>query len=240
MFVQFISDRFSVRNARFPVGNESWHRDASIPYELFGSKIIAVYGGFVNLDQGNNSQYFSCVPGTHTEAPITTSGFDKIPNDDVVIYNGKKKVIQIKPGQGIFFNEKTVHEIHKRPLTVDPSYRIYTKFVISTEPINVFGDTLWQSIQDQGPMPLHISDNKGKIKITYPPMYSSNHPSVFPRMMDEFSAGIRPQFRKPSDREIQWVYRFMPSLRSASTPTENMMFPEYTEDEMNMFLPIKL
>ena len=62
-YIQLLFDRLSWRSPGTSVGGESFHRDVSPVCEA--DEISMVTGGWLNLD--STSQYFSCIPGTHTK-----------------------------------------------------------------------------------------------------------------------------------------------------------------------------
>jgi hypothetical protein len=229
-YLQCIADRFSVRLKDKPVTPESWHRDMSIPYDQLPQGIV-LYGGWINLDT-DNSQFFSCVPGSHLQSE-DGSGFARLSASEAAHYKARKELIEIPPGHCILFNERIVHEVVKTKQTIDESYRLYNKYLISDSPLQIFGQAVFEALENQGILPLHI-DSTGKF--TYPPMFSKRHATCFQPLLDEFTKKFDPRFVADvlrSKKPAKCVYQFMPSLRSVGIDT----FPPYTAEEIDMFRP---
>lgn len=159
-------DRLCIRRKGTAPGKESWHRDQS---KLRDDK-ETVFGGWLNLD--NQSQYFSCVPGTHTERS-SQSGFLKLDGD----YDSKKVLVEIPPGHVVIFYQHIVHEVLSKKSKID-SLRLFIGWCITpltTSPI----ENLENLIKTQSVIPL----SSGQI----PPMYSPNHASFFAKDLEEWS-----------------------------------------------------
>jgi hypothetical protein len=229
-YLQCIADRFSVRLKDKPVTPEAWHRDMSIPYDQLPAGTV-LYGGWVNLDP-DTSQFFSCVPGSHLKCE-EGSGFARLSAQEVAHYKSQKELIEIPPGHCILFNERIVHEVVKTKQIIDESYRLYNKYFISDSPQNVFGKAVFDALESQGVLPLHI-DADGKL--TYPPMFSKRHATCFQPALDAFTRGIDPRFIADitrSKKPAKCVFQIMPPLQSVGIQT----FLPYSDDEIDMFRP---
>jgi hypothetical protein len=224
-YLEMIPDRFSIRDQNQPVTSESWHRDSSA---IIGEE-DHIFGGYLNLDE-RQTQYFSCIPGTHNDCAELCEGFAKLSKEDAKEYNLRREIISVPPRSIILFNEKTIHEIARRKIKESKSYRQYFKWRISKEPVSTLGrEMVEQSIRTQGCFPLHAIG-----KTPNPPMYGKMHLIHWGDKISKFSENVREEFLdKPNKNGNVYVKRFMPSLVEAGIG----MFPEYTEEERNMLFP---
>ena len=223
-YIELIPDRFSIRNQNQPITAESWHQDCSA--EIGPNDVI--YGGYVNLDE-RQTQYFSCIPGSHVEPPVG-EGFSKISKENVKMYNARREVIAVPPRCAMVFNEKTVHEIAKRKIKEDKSYRQYFKWRISEEPVSTLGNAqIMTAVLNQAPFPMHAIGNSPN-----PPMYGKMHLIHWGDRIEKFSENIHDAFLcQPNKKGQIFVQRFMKSLcESGCEP-----FPAYTEEETGMLFP---
>ena len=223
-YVELIPDRFSIRSQDQPITAESWHQDSSA--EIGPNDVI--YGGYVNLDE-RQTQYFSCIPGSHTEPPVG-EGFAKMSKENTKAYNARREIIAVPPRCAMIFNEKTVHEIARRKIKESKSYRQYFKWRISEEPVSTLGEEkIMEAVLDQAPFPLHAIG-----KTPNPPMYGQMHLIHWADRIAEFSENIHEAFlSKPNKKGQVFVDRFMKSLcESGCEP-----FPAYTEEEIGMLFP---
>jgi hypothetical protein len=223
-YLELIPDRFSIRHQDQPVSAESWHRDASATIEACEH----IFGGYVNLDL-TQTQYFSCVPGTHLD-DHTSAGFAKISKEDGKLYNARRTQFAVPPRHIILFNENTVHEIARKKIKEAKSYRQYFKWRISNTCVSTLGEaTLNRAIDDQGTFPLHAIG-----KTPNPPMYGQMHVIHWGDRVATFSENIKEEFLAPPNKKGQvFVKRFMPSLREAGLE----LFPAYTQEERDMLFP---
>lgn len=225
-YIEMIPDRFSIRDKSLPVTSESWHRDCSA---IIGEN-DDIYGGYLNLDE-RQTQYFSCIPGSHAEIGTDDcEGFAKLPKDKAKEYDSRRELIRVPPRCAILFNEKTIHEIAKREIEEQKSYRQYFKWRISARPVSTFGwKTITKAVNTQGCFPLHTIGNS-----PYPPMYGKVHVMYWGEKIEEFSKNLREDFLDtPNKRGRIYVKRVLPSLQEAGIE----LFPEYTDEECNMFFP---
>jgi hypothetical protein len=225
-YIEMIPDRFSIRNKSLPVTSESWHRDCSA---LIGES-DDIYGGYLNLDE-RQTQYFSCIPGTHMDTETEDcEGFAKLPSEKAKEYDSRREIIRVPPGCAILFNEKIIHEIAKREIEEQKSYRQYFKWRISSRPVSTFGwKAVLKTVNTQASFPLH---NVGDTP--FPPMYGKVHIMYWGEKIEEFSKNLKEEFLdRPNKRGRVYVKRVMPSLQEAGIE----LFPEYTDEECNMLFP---
>lgn len=223
-FLELIPDRFSIRRQEQPISTESWHQDMTA--EIGPNDTI--YGGYVNMDK-RQTQYFSCIPGSHTE-PTDGEGFAKMSKEKTKALNARRVIIAVPPKCAMIFNEKTVHEIARRKIKETKSYRQYFKWRISEHPVSTLGeDAIMHAIDLQAPFPLHAIG-----ATPYPPMYGKMHIIHWGDRIAEFSENIHDTFLLPPNKKGQvFVERFMGSLfESGCEP-----FPAYTEEEVGMLFP---
>jgi hypothetical protein len=222
-YLQLLPDRFSQRFKK--PSKEAWHRDASIEYTDFPNSTIL--GGWVNLDK--TDQFFSCIVGSHSE-PDPGEGFSKLSKDNAKSYKARKTIIRIPPGHAISFNEKIIHEIADVKLN-GVSRRLYMKYHISTESTSAFDvNIIRTAVQTQGVFPMN--------KWTFMPIYDKIHVVFWNDQLVEFSKNIRSEFleTKPNKKGSIYVKRYMPSLLESGVG----MFPEYSEEEIQILFPQKL
>jgi len=250
-YLQCLPDRFSCRNPGATQTAESWHKDASVPYTRLADRgIVAVYGGWVNLD-ATQQQQFIYAPGTQT-CEGGTHGFQPIPNgEEKNACEANKKVAIIPPGHAVLFNELISHKVAASSSKVR-SYRMYWKFVISDQPLNIFGsgggageDQMEIWLNNFSPLPYHEKENGA---FQFPPMFSSNHYSRV-QMLDQFGASLKTPFTQIMGEKLLsaghvWPKMVLPPLTVAATTPgfEDLgtAFPAYTPAERKMFKPKRL
>jgi hypothetical protein len=223
-FLELIPDRFSIRNKNLPITAESWHKDVTAVVEE-GEHI---FGGYLNLD-ANQTQYFSCIPGSHLE-PTPGEGFAKLSEANAKQYDSRRIIFNVPPRSTILFDERTTHEIAKRKIVEDKSYRQYFKWRISKAPKSTLGyDVIKKSIVEQGVFPLHSIGPS-----PLPPMYGKLHALHWSDRLVEFSQNVRDCYLDAPNKKGQiLVKRFLPSLLEVGAP----LFPDYTEEEISMLYP---
>lgn len=242
-YIELLPDRFARRNKLVPVTAESWHRDASLPYQDFAKKGITniIYGGWINLDK-TQTQYFSCVPGSHKGVELKT-GFAKITKEEAEKCEAKKKIIIIPPYSCIIFNELLRHEVIKiksqaasqTQSTNQFSCRLYQKYRISNADTSLMGEAnIRQTIHDQSPFNMHQN--------SLPPMYSKMHMICWRQRLVKFSENVHEAFKEqntPNNTNANTnkgtiIKRYFTGLRQAGLE----MFPDYDEErEVAMLLP---
>jgi len=233
-YLEGIVDRFAKREPGTSVSPESWHRDISNvkKKKTHGEPGDIIYGGWVNLDE-TNTQYFTCVPSTHTEEVIG-SGFAKITKADIPDYNSKKEKISVPPNHLIIFNEKLVHAVTPSKIKID-TYRLFMKYRITRNPICPLFDPaeISKIIDEQGVFPLSLEQT--------PPMYSKIHMVNWRKRVEEFSLNFHPQFLeqkklKTETETTSYVKRIMPSLKQAGLD----LFSPYNDEEKQMLTLVQL
>src|SRR5207237_10896319 len=122
---------------------ELWHRDKSPTPDT-------VFGGWVNLDLGN-TQYFSCVPGTHN-VTVEGAGFERFSPEEAMEFKAHKELIACPPGHWIAFNQLLVHEVLSKKAKQD-SLRQYIGFRLTQETTPLFDLTRVFSEQGVPPLP---------------------------------------------------------------------------------------
>lgn len=234
MFFQCIPDRFSVRRAGTQTTPESWHQDISVP----GSDNATVFGGWVNLDSAQ-SQFFSCVPGSHLTTPPTKEGFAKIKG----AFEAQRIRVEIPPQHCIVFFEQLVHEVLKVTQKQD-SYRLYLKYMITADEVMPFENEIIKQMSQLGVPPYHVALRKNKRVFTYPGMYGGTHVNFEARnrAIEKFTESVKPEFRAPPRTEGVfagkiWVSQILPSLKEVGMAKG---FPDYNPHELAWFKPHKM
>src|SRR5207237_5138840 len=105
---------------------KTWHRDVSPGL----SEEEDIFGGWINLDL-DRTQYFSCVPGTHTTKGVK-AGFAKLTPEEMAVYTEKKKVFKVPPGHWVVFYQHIIHEVIPRKMEAD-SYRLFLGFRLTPQ-----------------------------------------------------------------------------------------------------------
>ena len=239
-YVQFLVDRVSVRYRDTRITGDDWHRDVSGEPEE-GTRI---FGGWFNLNSPHSTakdilhhkQYFSHVPCSWADVlPSGHNGYDRLSVEDVARYKTMSRVATIMPGEGIIFDENTVHEVkhERRPKDSKPSWRLYIKVKISSNANVTFGENvILTRLENQAMMPLNLTDEC--------PMYDSRHLVYWSSKVEEFSKNMKPVF-VVVNKTKQMVRRFLQSLKEAKEEDPTIqLHPEYTEREKAHLLPTLL
>lgn len=252
-YIEQLFDRMCVRKKGTSTPKETWHRDLNPLTMILMDKHKKeytlnpdehIFGGWINLD--DEPQFFHCALSTHKDQIVvkrgkTESGFiaqDK-PKPDI-----KTTKVEVPIGHAIVFYQKILHQVAPKKYKKD-SFRQFQLFRIvssANTPRPLFPQekiNTW--IQNQS-TPLLSSGQ-------HPPMYSSNHSSIFLFRGDKndpivFSRNIHPdciiqqkcKSGKNKDKEYCIVQRFMTSLKEYNLP----MYPPYTKEEKQIFFPQKL
>jgi hypothetical protein len=226
-YLELIPDRFSIRNKNLPITAESWHKDVTAVIE----EDEHIYGGYLNLD-ATQTQYFSCVPGSHLE-PTPGEGFAKLSAESAREYDTRRTIFKVPPRHAILFDERTTHEIAKRKIVEPKSYRQYFKWCISNRPKSTLGfEAIRKSIVEQGVFPLHAIG-----KTPMPPMYGQLHALHWSDKLVDFSKNMHECYLEAPNRKGQvMVKRYLPSLTEAGVAH----FAPYTEEEVAALHPSAL
>lgn len=227
-YLECIVDRFAIRRPDTSLSPETWHRDISNMKNnnIIGSNDDLIFGGWVNLDD-NHTQQFSCVPCTHDNI-LSGTGFTRLSKDDALKYKSIKEKINVPPNHLIIFNEKIIHQV--LPIKYkNYSYRLFMKYRITSNPDTPLINTnhLLKVIENQDIFPLNVEQQ--------PPMYAKLHAVNWKTRLNDFSENIKDEFidkKLQETKQIKRVHRLMPSLKAAGYD----LFPDYSEEEINMLL----
>ena len=203
--LEVLFDRFCIRRKGTSTTRETWHRDVctdKLPDDI-------IIGGWYNM--GPIVQQFSCVPGTHLDKPDGKKGFAKI--KDGSIYNQRKKIFDIEPGQVVFFYQNLVHEVLTKKVKLT-NYRLYLGWRITDSDEPLFDHT--KVIEDQGVPKIPSGQT--------PPTWAKLHWVNHRHMIDDFLQNLKPD---TLDGNI------FKSLKETGLP----MFPPYSQDDLDLRRP---
>lgn len=232
-FLEQLFDRVCVRRKGTSTSRESWHRD--VCPRITDPTREHVFGGWINLD--DTPQHFSCSLSTHRAGGMGT-GFVAQAAPDTATR------VAIPPGHALVFYQDLLHQVLPKKQRQD-SFRVFQSFrvvVSDTPPQPLFPAATLRAWTTDQAVPLLPSGQ-------HPPMYSSNHSSVFLFTNREndpivFSQKIHPaclisrqcKSGKHKGKTYTTVPRHMASLRDYRLP----LYPAYTGQEMDMFFPQRL
>jgi hypothetical protein len=221
-------DRLSVRRVGSFLKKESWHRDIS----KNTADSDRIFGGWINLDE--QSQFFSCVPGSHLDVGDSSDvGFVTIKDDEAKSRAfSMKRLVVVPPGHMLIFFERILHEVIGNQTKLD-SYRLYTAFRLTndTQPLN----RNFSRFINQQAVPQIKS---GQV----PPMYALLNWVNSRELLIEFSKIFIEECKE--DRVIaskasadfgnkyRVVKRFMPSLEEIGH-----MYEPYTVEDISILFP---
>jgi hypothetical protein len=221
---------------------ESWHRDVSNKETLDDNDVV--FGGWINLDK--TDQYFSCIPGSHLgiSQKSLKSGFSTVPKSKINAITKYKIKFKCPPGHIIIFPQYILHEVVSSK-TKDTIMRLSTGWRITIK--NTFmHKNMEELLRTQSIMPLGSSQQ--------PPMYSSNHGSLFLRKQfrpvnnmpnkvnliewskNTFKPETLVEKEGKDGRKYMIVSRFMKSLEFYGLKK----YPEYSDKEINEYKPQKI
>ncbi len=179
--LETLFDRIAIRRKGATVSGESFHRDTCSLQKDEDN----IYGGWINLDN-TETQYFSCVPGTHTCKG--RGGFERIEGK----YTDTKIKIPIKPKQVIIFNQNIIHEIFQQKIS-KTNIRLYLgwRHTFSDEPL------LNDKIDPQKNINVVLRDQIVPVLPSgdIPYMYSRNHPGLHRHMIVQISKEIKDYYK---------------------------------------------
>lgn len=234
-----VPDRPRVQPDGATTSQETWHRDIS-PFNRNGQ----VFGGWVNLDP--TPQYFSCVPGSHYDPLfVARKGFSKEKHIESTtgvgarLVNGRpvQKVV-VPQGCMLIFDERILHEICKSK-TKNVSMRLHTAWYLTEGDTPLIPD-MDKILEDQKPMTVKSGQ--------HPPVYAQLHlvnwPEKLKSLKEVYNVPFIPHTYKTGTKKGTTVmiphalHKPMPSLRELSIHHGcNMMYPEYTKDEISHYYP---
>lgn len=175
--LEMLFDRLAIRREGASVSGESFHRDTC----SLMSTDDNIYGGWINLDD-TETQYFSCVPGTHTCAG--RGGFERIQGD----YKATKIKLPVKPKQVLIFNQNIIHEIFKQKIK-KTNIRLYLGWRHTYSDLPLLSDpkdpqkNIDKVLKDQIVPVLPSGD--------VPFMYSKQHPGLHRHMVIKITDEIK-------------------------------------------------
>lgn len=252
-YLERLFDRMCVRKKGTIIPKETWHRDLNPmtmvlvdeKKKLYGIRENEhIFGGWINLDE--EPQYFSCLPSSHKDNIIvkkkkSESGFVAQDNPDAIT---QPTIMEIPSGHAVVFYQKILHQVAPKKYSHD-SFRQFQLFRIvcsENEPEPLFPRQVIERWIDHQATPLLPSGQ-------HPPMYSSNHSSVFlfsgtKNDPIEFSKKVHPhciveqtcQSGKYKGRHYKIMKRFQTSLHELKLS----MYPPYSESEKKIFFPQQL
>ena len=215
---------------------ESWHRDEALNTQPGDD----IFGGWINLD--NESQFFSCAPGTHNEpgARDRNAGFARITSPEEKAHYqaiaGAHGPVEIPPGHIMIFYERLVHEVLKVTAT-RIMRRLFLGWRTTSAREPLFGQQQMDAwIQSQAPPKI----KSGQRPAIYPAAYY-NFPRNFQRLTD-FSVSVfvpaclyPHAVRSGAQAGTNWtrVERNMKGLADYNLP----LHPAYDEHERNILFP---
>ena len=249
---QALSDRMMYRLKGQSAPSEAWHRDVMPPNKI--NYDDEIFGGWINLD--SQDQYFSCIPGSHTDTVQYTldAGFSALTKavNKIYIKNGKsppspkevntyvkevaknKYKFKVPPGHMIIFPQYILHEVIATPA----KYNMRRQF------------TGWRITSSNNPLyPLKLFDDQAVVPLPggmVPPIYASNHIAYFQTKRFQgspygllewsevtFKDKILERYKPPkSDEYRRLVPRYMKSLKSYGFP----LYPPYQEEERSIYI----
>lgn len=153
--------------------SETAHRDITPQSELHDGDYV--FGGWLNLSK--DDQHFICKPGSHLDiqdtktSAMAPSGFNKLSKESTAInYTPFRQEITVKPGCLIIFPQHILHEV----LSIKSKHeqkRLFIGWRLTKSNSLIFENQKIQAVRNLS-VPLLPSGQT-------PPMYSSNHASVF-------------------------------------------------------------
>lgn len=229
MRLEQIPDRMMIRLKGQSPSKESWHRDIAknaVPTDM-------TFGGWLNLDPVN--QYFSCVPGSHTQkAKRTKKGFAPIPKSEHKRLKADSRKIAIPPGCIIIFFEHIVHEVFSSKAK-DTIVRVFLGWRLTKDNAPLIPGTM-ANLDNQAPMRLKSNQD--------PPMYAALHWTNWRNKLQAWSDASVVEVAKELKRVMSKTSnhygavhnicrRVMPSLVEMGL----RKYSEYTQRERQLYSP---
>lgn len=202
--------------------HRSWHRDET----PFAPAADEIFGGWINL--GEDSNYFSCAKGTHTE-PRGTGGFAKITNP--APFDAKRTRVEVPPGHMVIFYEHLAHEVCSVPVK-KLDLRLFVGWRLTTKDTPLIAD-IAKRFEEQGIITIKSGQEC--------PMHAALHWTNWRKKLAEFSKQFRPECKTVrtvasgahKGEKYCVVFRFLPSLKAMGLP----LYPAYTDDELALHSP---
>ena len=225
-----IIDRMMFRRPSQKPGAESWHRDEA-KFALDGD---TVYGGWINLNLDNSSQFFSGCPRSHNEVGNQNGGFAPIEKTDRAKYKAMSQKIEIPVGHIFIFFERMVHNVLPSAKKVD-QHRLFLgwRTTYATEPL--MGSKLRTMLRDRAVMPI----KSGQIPAMYPRLWWTNWLDKTVKLSTHFKDECCEERTmlsgKRAGEKFRVVHKNMKSLRDYDLITD--LCPDYTDDEIRLLTP---
>ena len=184
--LEILFDRLAIRREGTTLGGETFHRDTC----SLQDETDKIYGGWINLDS-EETQFFSCVPGTHTCKG--RGGFEKIEGN----YKDTKVKIAVKPKQVIIFDQNIIHEIFSQKIK-KTNIRLYLGWRHTYSDIPLLNDqkdpqkNINAILRDQIVPVLPSGD--------IPYMYSRQHPGLHRHMVIQITREIKDFYKIQNDK----------------------------------------
>lgn len=206
--LEMLFDRLAIRREGTTLGGETFHRDTC----SIQDKEDKIYGGWINLDS-EETQYFSCVPGTHICKG--RGGFEKIEGK----FKDTKVKIAVKPKNIIIFDQNIIHEIFSQKIK-KTNIRLYLGWRHTYSNVPLLNDpkdpqkNINLILRDQIVPVLPSGD--------IPYMYSKQHPGLHRHMVIQLTKEIK-DFYKIENNKYENGYVI---ARSLVYPIEKIEIPE--------------
>ena len=221
--IEMFFDRMMMRPKGVQPTKELWHRDIT-PNIL---KTDIIIGGWLNLD--SESQYFSCIPGTHNEKYNNTQGFAKIPESRFKEFKNTKKKIEILPGHAIFFHQNIIHEVLPTKNNID-NYRVFHGFRLTKSKIPIFNV---ESVIESQSVPRIPSNQIPAMYYSANWMYTAQREALEKWSLHFKDIVCENKLLQTKGTHIRVVHQHMKSLKEYNLP----LYKEYTTEEKQMFKP---
>lgn len=236
-----IIDRMMFRRPDQEVTEEKWHRD-----EADAGDDDDVFGGWINLDlkddtkEYSGNQIFSAAPTTHIGLKNIKKGFGKIPENERPGLRKLKKRIVIPPGYVLIFYERLAHEVAKSESKVD-RFRLFLGWRL-TESENSVIPELNSLLDDQKAMPLKSGQAaRMKPKLWWATSsfkdqaWSTTYVQDRHIVTKTFKGGKKKGQTRNVIRDV--ITQGIPDLVPRA---ERDNFPEYSEEERDLYKPTRL
>lgn len=234
--LEVLLDRFMYRLKGTAPTAEKWHRD--VAHDDLIEDNDEILGGWINLD--NESQYFSCIPGSHLNVRLKglKDGFATIKKTDINLFKEYKQVIEVKPGHCIIFPQYILHEVVSKKQSYD-MMRLFIGWRITRSLESLYTNNFIEKLLKNQSSPLLPSGQK-------PPIYSASHSMFFQKkdFMIHPEAKYKTNickwsistFKDSLLKENKIVERYLGSLEDSGF----VKYPEYSKEEKKIYFPHSL
>lgn len=217
--LEMLFDRLAIRREGTTLGGETFHRDTC----SIQDSTDQIYGGWINLDS-EETQYFSCVPGTHLCKG--RGGFEKIEGK----YKDTKVKIAVKPKNIIIFNQNIIHEIFSQKIK-KTNIRLYLGWRHTYSDVPLLND----SKEPQKNINVILRDQIVPVLPSgdIPYMYSKQHPGLHRHMVIQLTKEIKDFYKVKNDKYEDGIV----IARSLVYPIEKIEIPDVYK---SIYYPTKL